>query len=382
MEEQSRTMGTTVGIIAGGMTAAVAVAIGEIFTCASSGKGCVHFKNNFNLQDSWYVHLVNQLISPSHSQTEEGEVDENKKWEAIGTSIAAVLLGSGAASFIPMMIVKTTDKATAVSLPVMRAVSFALSAANLYWIAHLYKQVTDTYTERKAALETLKTEVKKQMGETSTTASDVQGTVVSDQRGIDNAFNESQDFLKGNCADGNLTEGEIKVDAGCKTPQKAKFSIPSNAIGNMSGFDTGGISTNPVDYGNALNDLVNGKGINQSLNQTGTTNAAVNQRVFKKLLKRLKDATAKVTGDPKAFNQIVAQEKKKNAKAYNNVISSIPKSLFDKLNTSFVKSEETKNEKINKKAKKEDNEFILPTMPEEGFEEFSEDGVHLGEPPL
>ena len=69
---------------------------------------------------------------------------------------------------------------------------------------HVYKKVTETYTQRKSALETLKTQIKTEVTESTVAAGDVGGSGITDQRGIDNSFNESQDFMKGNCADGEL----------------------------------------------------------------------------------------------------------------------------------------------------------------------------------
>ena len=116
----------------------------------------------------------------------------------------------------------------------------------------------------------------------------------------------------------NLTEGESSFDPGCKTANKAQFSIPSSMVGSMSGFDTGGISTNPGDYAEALDDLLNkGKGINNALEKVGGGNMAVNQRVFKNLLKRAKKVVGEKTGNPNAFNELVAEKKRKDKKAYD-----------------------------------------------------------------
>ena len=59
----------------------------------------------------------------------------------------------------------------------------------------------------------------------------------------------------------------------------------------------------------------------------------------------------------------------------------MPKSLFDQLNTSILSEENTPKEKseFKREAKKQETDFSLPTMPEEGFEDYGEDGVHSGE---
>ena len=419
MEDQSNTMKQITQYGAVAFTSCIAIAIGEILTCGSSGNGCVYTAPK---KKTLFHALLKNFLSPMIATTLANNATDVMDDEAAGetdhvakatssvsgaTSLIMSLIGIGADQFANIALKKggkeaakkaikaaTTKeakkelskwagkKAASKTELILRSVSFALSAGNLYWITHLYKNVTETYSQRKSALETLKTQIKTELTETQASVTDAGGTGMTDQRGIDNAFNESQDFMKGNCVDGDLSKGEGSFDQGCKTNKTSKFAIPSSAIGSMAGFSTGSISTNPVDYAEALDDLLNkGKGINNALDKVGGANMAVNQRVFKNLLKRAKKAVAQQTGNPNAFDEMVAQQKRKDQEAYKAFVAAVPKSLFDQLNTSLLPDEKPSKEKnqFERKAKKEQMDFTMPTIPEEDFEEFSEDGVHTGE---
>jgi len=258
----------------------------------------------------------------------------------------------------------------------------------LFWTAHLFNKVSKTYSERATALEELKAGLQKTATESNVNSPGSSASAsVTDMRSVTTSAQKGEDFTIGNCVDGNLNAEVPTGDPGCKTPKKAKFSLPRAKVGNISGFGSNGLSGNTSDVAKGLNDLANnGKGLNASFKDTGTTNKAVRDKAFDGLLKKSKELATNLTGDPKAFEKIVADQHKKNAALRSALEKSFPKSLFDKLNKSITgepPAPEQKKPQQNQFARpknQDDFDFSMPTATDQGFEEFGdEDGVHSGE---
>ncbi len=417
MATQNNHYAIATGIGSAGMLTAMGFAIAEIFECGASfgAKGCVYNTPQEEEKIKLYTYLLPSLlaifISPSTAEEDDTESTKLKgeSWFSnVISGLVSFIGGWGAPELVKeganKGIQKAAEeemkrkaaesaskklqeeagkKATSKIAPIMRAISFALSAANLAWTTHLFNKVANTYTARATALETLKGELLATHSETSVESNAGDTSITTqDLRGLDTTYGESEDFSIGNCADGNLNVDAPKADPGCKTSQTATFGLPSGTISNMPSFGGKSLPTDSSTIGRAVADYANGKGLENSFKSTNLGNSAIRNKTAKKLLKKVKDLAEQLTGNPNAFAQMVKEENKNRAALANAISSSIPKSLFDQIQDPLKGIEEKESAPKNQFAaptKQEEFDFEMPSMPQQGFEEFGEDGVHDGE---
>ena len=67
--------------------------------------------------------------------------------------------------------------------------------------------------------------------------------------------------------------------------------MPSVQVGDMKGIETNGLSTDPMEYANAITESANGKGM-ASMKKTGAMNAAIGKKVIRNMLKKIKNDPA------------------------------------------------------------------------------------------
>ena len=419
MAKQNNHYAIATGIGSGGMLTAMGFAIAEIFQCgASLGlSGCV-YNDPQEEKIKLYAHLLPSLlaifVSPSTANEDDTEstIWKGQSWfsNAIsglfsviawtGHGVTSATINNAAKeagqkaveeATTNQLLNKTKEeiskeaskKATSKVAPIMRAISFGLSAANLAWTTYLFNKVANTFQARASALGTLTSELNWDPTETSVEGSSGDTSIeTQDLRGLDTTYGDSEDFSIGNCADGNLNKDAPQADPGCKTSQTATFGLPTGKINNMPSFGGESLPTDSSTIGKAIAGYANGKGLENSFKSTNLGNSAIRNKTAKKLLKKVKDLAGQLTGNPNAFNQMVKEEKKKRAAYANAISSSIPKSLFDQIHDPLKSIEEKDSKPKNQFArptKQEEFDFEMPSMPQQGFEEFGEDGVHDGE---
>ena len=372
--------GAMISTIAGGITATAAIiAVIEAYY----GSEYLPNKNH----QKWYTQIFNLLILPSFSQDEPTSENQGGggSWITTGLPIAAnALLGipKGAApEIIRNLTEKTIGTVTTKKISYVKIAALVLSAANFFYIGYRLKQSTNGYQDRLNALELLKTKIRYELGSTSTTAQGAAATPGQTEGGLNFGSGDVNDFGAGNCIDGSINSGDISEDLGCKTSNTATFKLPKyNSVGNLGGFNTEGLSTDPIDYAKATTDFANGKGL-AAFNGTGATNSALGKKVLGKVLKKLRTDKNFIKDSPINFDQALAEAKKSRQELANQLTNALPKSKFDVLTNEIAKEDESKSTNVSK-VKDKTNELEIPQMPviqDPGLNDSEpEDGIHAG----
>ena len=78
--------------------------------------------------------------------------------------------------------------------------------------------------------------------------------------------------------------------------------MPSVQVGDMKGIETNGLSTDPMEYANAITESANGKGM-ASMKKTGAMNAAIGKKVPSKYAKIKLKMIQPLLEQPKAMSK-------------------------------------------------------------------------------
>ncbi len=385
-------------------TAASIIAIAEIFTCILSVglSGCSNHEPKTHHNTFFYSLLkkfepllksVNaQETDPPPEEFDTLEEDDSlldtrsqksevggltiSGWATTGVStIIQVFFGSSytmelavngfAKSIAKIFGQKTAGYTSGKVIPILRIVAFILSSVTMITISLKFDDISSEYEKRKNLLTKLKdsittTELGSQQN-SPTTNNQAGANAVTDARGLQvGSGNEGSDFIFGDCATGDIMSGDVQGDSGCKSGKGINLKTPKFKPISTQGFDTGGISTDPSDVFEAVQEMADGGGT-AALKKTGAKNNAVTKRVLGNLLKKLKtDPDLQQLQEKMSINDAIKQVRAERKKVVNDIIASIPPKDLEVLTKGIpntLKKEEGKeNNKSNINKKDKDKE--------------------------
>ena len=342
--------------------AASIIAIVEIFQCIFFGTGCTEYKNPEQIRPLYYA-LMNKFISlftpPSVANTDitdqngetlniekddsainikstSGKLGDHSygQWFSISASlIIQIFFGR----LVTKVIMNKVSQKIAASYGTkivagLRVAAYILSSITVIQISLKFDDVSKEYGKRKDLLIKLKdalviTQVDLPDSKTSSTdKARLEAKTTSDGRNFQVNDNNQLDFFTGNCAVGDAQTASVQADPGCQSGQQLKLNIPDMKPVNVSssGFSTGGISTDPNELFEDIQNFSNGKGMS-SMRNSSPNNAAVVQKVIGRLLKKLRtDPKFKDLGGGLNIDQALQQVKKQRQDQMNEIIASIP----------------------------------------------------------
>ena len=358
------------GIAAGIFTLAAGIAVWEVFQCASNAitwglsGGCT---NIHKPNERYYViNKVLSILAPQSKANEGegegededealevetgsyGEISPNSSWWTTGiASITTTIFGPIGTTVVGWINGATITKTSSKVVPIIRVAAFVLSSVSMIIITTKFSQVKSQYDQRSLALENLKGNLELAIAAPTTTQAGVNnrgGNSLEDQRGLSVGYgNENLDFIKDQCASGNLNNVDVTADSSCKKGKGVTLDMPKFKIGQLDGFNTAGLDATHDEIAEGLVALA--KGNPSKLNNSSVANMAAVKKALGGLVDRLRKNPISDENGPIDFDQVLKDESAIRASRMKELLSSLPKSSFDQLvATSPVIKEDQNNE--------------------------------------